>query len=285
MCLHTNKPSFGQAIAMLAMFLAFQSLIATPIVLVSSALHRALTVDTTLVALANSLAMVPTVWLGSLICKQPWRQLIAFGPRPWRLVPTVALMCLGGFVLCSEVENMTRMILPMPKVVAEFFSDLFDVTQNPLSAAFALVMVAPFTEEPICRRWVLGSLLPSWKPWKAIAVSGVVFGLMHMNPWQFFYASVLGFILGWVYWRTRSVWLCVFLHALNNGISWLLSYCQPEIPGFTGSYGDAARFQPWWLDTTGALVFVLGAWLLQKQTPVPPRVVAVPPLPPIIPQP
>lgn len=268
---------------MLAMFLSFQSLIALPIVLGSLALHGSMDVDTTLLAVANSLAMVPTVWLGSVICKQPWRRLIGFGPKSWRLLPAVGLMGLGGFLMCSEVENMTRMLLPMPKFVADIFGKMFDVTQNPFGAALALVVVAPLTEETVCRRWVLGSLLPRWKPWKAIALSGVIFGLMHMNPWQFFYASVLGFILGWLYWRTRSLWLCVFVHAFYNGTSWVFAYCQPDIPGLTsGGYDGTPQFQPWWLDAAAVTVFAGGAWLFQKQTSAPPPLMEAPPLPPII---
>ena len=275
---------FGQAIAMLALFLAFQTAIVIPAMIVLSALRGGMTTDTTVLAVANGLAMVPTVWLGSLICRRPWRQLIAFGPMPWRLVPVALLMGLGGFVLCSEVENMTRMVLPMPRVMVEIFKRMFDVTGAPVGAAIALIVVAPCTEEPICRGWVLGSLLPKWRPWKAIVVSGLIFGLMHMNPWQFFYASVLGFVLGWLYWRTGSVWLCAFVHALNNGLSWFFSYFNPEIQGLTtGGYGDRPQFQAWWLDVAAAVVLVLGIWLLHKQTPAPPPIVPEPELPPIIP--
>lgn len=267
-----DKPHFGQAVAMLALFIAFQTIFAVPVVAILSAIRGTMTVDMTLVGIANAAAMIPTVWLGSIICKKPWRDLIRFGPIPWRLIGAVLLTGLGGFVLCSEVENVTRMVLPMPRAVAHVFRKMFAPDANPVGALLALVIVAPLTEELICRGWVLRSLLPRMAAWKAIALSGVIFGLMHMNPWQFFYASVLGLILGWIYYRTRSLWLVVFLHAFNNGTSWGLSYFQPEIPGLTtGLFESAAQFQPWWLDLTALMVFLAGVFLFKLQTPMPPQ--------------
>jgi hypothetical protein len=122
---NSARPAFGQAIAMLALFLGFQSALCVPLVVVSMAWHRSLTVDAGFLVVPNALAMVPTLWLGSIICKRPWRQLIVFGPMPWRLLPAVILMAAGGFILCSEVDNITRMILPMPALIAEVLGKVF----------------------------------------------------------------------------------------------------------------------------------------------------------------
>ena len=61
----------------------------------SSATHHPLRADTTLLAVANGLAMIVAVWLGAVICNLPWQQLMTFGPLRWRLVPAVILMGLG----------------------------------------------------------------------------------------------------------------------------------------------------------------------------------------------
>jgi uncharacterized protein len=279
---NTDQPTVGLAIALLAIFYTVQSVIVMPLVMGSLILNHAFAINTTLVAVGNSLALIPTLWLASLICQRPWRQLVTFGPMPWRAMPAVLLMGLGGYVLCSEVENLTRMILPMPRVVAEVFRSLFDVTRNPVGSFLALVIVAPLTEELVCRRWVLASMLRTWTPAKAILASALVFGLIHMNPWQFFYAVVLGLGFGWLYWRTRSLWLCVLLHAFNNGMSWILVYWRPEIRGLSGDHGPTAEFQPWWLDMAALGVLALGVWLCQKQTRVPRPEVTLLDAPPVI---
>ncbi|MCL4180413.1 MAG: CPBP family intramembrane metalloprotease [Verrucomicrobia bacterium] len=84
-------------------------------------------------------------------------------------------------------------------------------------------MIAPLTEGFVCRGRLMPALLDRWRPSRAIALTVLIFGLMHLNPWQCFYAFYLGAWLGWVYARTRSVWPCVAGHAVNSGLAWLTS--------------------------------------------------------------
>ena len=67
------------------------------------------------------------------------------------------------------------------------------------------------------RKTILKALLPYGEGF-AIITSAVLFGLMHQNIRQIFYATMAGVLLGYVYSRTRS-YLCVFLiHFCNNFI-------------------------------------------------------------------
>lgn len=53
-------------------------------------------------------------------------------------------------------------------------------------------------------------------------VSALIFGIVHGNPVQMFFASILGLVLGWVYYRTGSLLPCMLMHFINNGTSVLL---------------------------------------------------------------
>ena len=284
--------AFGQTLALLAVFLGLSSFAGMFVMGFASLARGGGQISMLALGVGNALAMAGTVALGTLICQRPWRQLLSFGPMPWRLVPAVLLVCAGAFLVCSEIENVTRMAIPMPHAVAEIFSRLFDVPSGPLGAFVTMALVAPLSEEPICRGWILRSLLASRPPARAIGWSALIFGLMHLNPWQFFYATALGLVFGWIYWRTRSVWLTILCHALNNGTSWLLSMtfdALPEIPGLTqGGYDDKPRFQPLWLDATGLAALALGLFIFWRQTPLAPGEppAAEPPLlPPLLPPP
>src|SRR4030095_9516109 len=89
------------------------------------------------------------------------------------------------------------------------------------------VLVAPIYEELIFRGWILGRLARARSATLGIAVSSLLFGLLHLRNifWiempvlvrSMLYAGVvLGPILGWVTLRCRSVWPAVILHYLNN---------------------------------------------------------------------
>lgn len=86
------------------------------------------------------------------------------------------------------------------------------------------VILAPIVEELIFRGLTLrlgerAFRRPIW----FILIQALVFGAMHMIPLQVIYASLLGVVLGMVYLRYRSLYVCMFLHLVFNGSSFLIS--------------------------------------------------------------
>ena len=54
-----------------------------------------------------------------------------------------------------------------------------------------------------------------------------------MNPAQVVFASLAGMLLGWLYWRTRSLIPCMVVHVLNNSFSVWSSLAYPEANSLT----------------------------------------------------
>jgi membrane protease YdiL (CAAX protease family) len=134
------------------------------------------------------------------------------------------------------------MWIPMPEVVKQMFEAAFkDDTPTFLSA----VMAAPLAEEWLCRGVILKGLLTHYSPRKAIIWSAVLFGVLHMNPWQAIPAFCLGLAIGWVYWLTRSLWPCIFMHAVNNGLAFLLLLLFPNAPSDATIIDIAGNYYAW----------------------------------------
>jgi membrane protease YdiL (CAAX protease family) len=120
------------------------------------------------------------------------------------------------------------MWIPMPQFIEEFFFSHFTVSINTFLLA---VIAAPLAEEWLCRGIILKGLLTNRvSPYKAIFWSALLFAIMHLNPWQAIPAFCIGFVMGWVYWRTRSLWLCIFMHAVNNGLAFTTILIFPDAP-------------------------------------------------------
>src|SRR5690606_2391171 len=102
--------------------------------------------------------------------------------------------------------------------------DAFELMMNYKIAGFITVCImAPIFEEILFRGILLRGLLQNkTNPVLAIVLSSILFGLAHMNPWQFLGAGLLGALFGFVYYRTKSLWMCIFLHSLNNSFSYFL---------------------------------------------------------------
>ena len=81
------------------------------------------------------------------------------------------------------------------------------------------VVMAPLFEEIVFRGFLFRGFANSWGwKWGALA-SGVVFALAHLQLDIFVPLAVLGVALAWVYRRTGSLWTCIVMHALFNGIA------------------------------------------------------------------
>ena len=129
----------------------------------------------------------------------------------WVLIALVAAFS-GAFAgdLLVEISNMPNFIE--------------DTMMEQLSYSFwgilTVAIVGPIAEELVFREGVCGYLARNGaKPWKAIWVSAVLFGIIHMNPAQVVVAMIIGFILGVIYIKTGNVVLTSIIHILNNSIA------------------------------------------------------------------
>lgn len=167
---------------------------------------------------------------------------------------------LGASILISEVDNFMRMIIPNWDLMGSGVSEMFDnspMWQNLLGA----VVIAPITEEFLVRGLWLRGYTRHYKPWVALVLSSVVFGVLHMNLPQFIGATMAGLLLGWAYLKTNSILLPMLIHAVHNSISVFGDYL-PLIPGFS-AYSDSG-FQPLWFDALGIALFCGGFYILNR---------------------
>ena len=59
-------------------------------------------------------------------------------------------------------------------------------------------------------------------------IIGVVFGLFHMNIQQFGYAVFGGFVLGFLFVKTKNIWIGVILHVANNAWNTICDYADQK---------------------------------------------------------
>lgn len=91
------------------------------------------------------------------------------------------------------------------------------------AAAFLVTVVAPVAEEFFFRGYIFGALR-NWKGmWIGALLTGLLFGAIHAgsapDPLYLPLLAVFGFVLCLLYARTRSLYPCIALHAINNSIA------------------------------------------------------------------
>jgi uncharacterized protein len=89
------------------------------------------------------------------------------------------------------------------------------VSNQGLAILFGCI-AAPFLEEMLFRGIILRSFLLQYSRTASILGSATLFGIAHLNIYQFVTAFIVGIVAGWLYERTRSLWPCILLHASYN---------------------------------------------------------------------
>lgn len=94
--------------------------------------------------------------------------------------------------------------------------------------AVPLVLFAPFFEELLFRATIYRNNEPMGQLFAAV-VSGTAFGLWHINTGQIFNASMIGVLLCLIFTKTGSIASTMFIHFLNNFISFLRDFSHAHI--------------------------------------------------------
>ena len=158
-----------------------------------------------------------------------------FGPfKAWQIVLITVLLSFGTMISADLPNYLNYRItegIPFLKKMYDIVSALLEqMTGGPLWSSFLLAAIfAPVFEEWMCRGMVLRGLLTKMKPAWAIVISALFFALIHLNPWQALNAFIIGLVMGYVYYKSGSLWLTMLIHFVNNATSVILAQI-PSIP-------------------------------------------------------
>lgn len=221
-------PTIAQSWGVLGWFLLLTLLLGVPLyLLLEKGVHAEKQVSTALLTI-----VVEGVLFLVVQCKAR-RTTLAFRltghELPW-LYAVLPLLVVAQGILLLPLD-----LLHLPNWAENGFQNL---VKDPRLALFTMCIVAPIFEEVVFRGLVLRGMLRNYHPWVAIAQSALIFGLIHMNPAQTVSAFFSGLLLGWLYYRTRSLRLCMTLHALLN----LLAFVSLTTPWMQSQGSSQALF-------------------------------------------
>lgn len=187
----------------------------------------------TLMGTVMMLAMLPVViymWNMGYISKdkQTWSAVSG------RYIFLSLLIYVATLVL---IDFMATQLDWLPNLMESEFEGL----QASIIGILCIAVVGPVFEELFFRGAITRQLLSAYSPGKAIFISALVFGVIHLNPIQVFTAFFLGLLLGWMYYKTASLVPCILLHVLNNSLSVYLSLTYPDVEKTTDLVSDFAQ--------------------------------------------
>lgn len=205
---------------------------------------------------AVQLGFLGTALLGGYLSRTPLRKRLGLGAR--RPGAVDSLLAVLGTLFVAQVA---ALVIPLFWGGPSQHMAAMREECTSQSGVWAFVIVASFSllpgicEELLCRGYLQRRLLNRWSPAVAIGVSSVLFGALHLDPQHMVVATIIGLWLGYVAWRTDSIWLSMICHVANNA-TWLtiMNLTQDDSPT-GGSYGLTDPVSIAFISITGLAFF------------------------------
>ena len=125
----------------------------------------------------------------------------------------IALLILGYRIFFDGNLSYLLDLIPDPEI-SKYFNELFNL--DPIYMTFVVIIIGPLQEEFINRGIILNGLLKKYSNKAALIISALIFAIMHLNFQQGINAFILGLFFGYIYIKTKSIYLTIFAHFCNN---------------------------------------------------------------------
>ena len=179
-----------------------------------------------------------TPWLGAILAPIQFMMIIPplivmrrYG-SPWVLLGLnrfnglmlISVMFMLGISFCSMM--IWGLILhPFGIQAQEPVVPLFGDGVNGFISVFVVAAImAPIVEEIVFRGFLFGGLAKRYHPAIAVAVSGAIFGGIHLQLFAFPILFLLGVLLALLYKFTGSLWAPILMHFCINAIAVMAQY-------------------------------------------------------------
>lgn len=116
-------------------------------------------------------------------------------------------------------------IMTFFSLISQFFFEneignfVTNIVESPYIVLLLLIAVLPAITEEITIRGIVLSGYEDKNIYLSCIITGLLFGIVHLDPQQFLYATVLGVILALVVRITNSIFASILMHFLINGTS------------------------------------------------------------------
>lgn len=194
---------------------------------------------------AIGLFLVPPIIYALILSKDSIHQLgLKRISTPINYLLLVMLMLISTPFMSWLIELNANMVLPDFLNNLELWMKQSEANAAELTKAFLtfdglgslfyvllIVAVVPAIGEELLFRGVLQKIVIQWtkNAHLGIWITAILFSAMHMQFYGFFPRLLLGLIFGYLFLWSKSLWLPILGHFINNGSVVILSYLYPEM--------------------------------------------------------
>lgn len=168
--------------------------------------------DSAYMLLAQLVSFLPPMAAYFYYTKKDVKKTLRLNPLGWKNALIIFSFGVSIQPLISLLSYLTSLFFPNPVE-----QSIAGIQQSGLVISMLSVAILPAILEEAFSRGILLSGYHFLGKWKAAFISALLFGLLHMNPQQFLYAFVIGFIFCFLVERTDSLYASILPHMVING--------------------------------------------------------------------
>ncbi|MBQ4275206.1 MAG: CPBP family intramembrane metalloprotease [Lachnospiraceae bacterium] len=227
-------PGVGDIVFMFAIMFLISNFAGSYFILKSGVLGLAIT--------QGSILLVPILY--SWYMKVDFKNVYSIKmPRINEVIGALVLM-IGSYIFNTVLVTWLMDLLPSLAANNDSIEELIG-TGGFIPSLFIIGIMPAFAEEAAFRGFLYGTLKNKKIPIAAtMVITAVVFAAYHMNLLQFIYVTIMGLIMSYMIFNSKSIFVTCIFHAVNNSMSVVFSYypkVAEKIPFITDDGSDPKR--------------------------------------------
>jgi membrane protease YdiL (CAAX protease family) len=182
-------------------------------------------------------------------------------PAPVSALAGGVLAGAGLVSVAPQLEAWLARIFPPPPGYMEGLNEILRATDigSFVMALLALGVAPAFLEEAMFRGVLLGALLRRCRCSVSVLLTGLLFGLFHLDPHRWPVLALTGVLISWTAAVGGSLWPAIAMHLTNNTLAIILVNCRAvEGQAWVDEVGDVPLT---WL-SAGMVLIAAGSLLV-----------------------
>ncbi|MFP4458996.1 MAG: ABC transporter permease subunit/CPBP intramembrane protease [Candidatus Zixiibacteriota bacterium] len=188
-----------------------------------------------------------------------------FTPSFAQIIITI-LTAVAGFIFIQQLSIYLGYFIDVPIEYARAMERLFEdlATVGPVLGLLVLALLPAVCEEIMFRGFILRGATRTFGITAGVIITGVLFGLFHLDPYRLFGTVMLGIFIGAITIR-GGIFIAMLAHFVNNTSAYLWAsnnrVQQIIPPGPNGEF-------PLWIFISAIVFFAAGLYALLKLKPI-----------------
>ncbi|MBC8384175.1 MAG: CPBP family intramembrane metalloprotease [Candidatus Cloacimonetes bacterium] len=174
----------------------------------------------------------------------------------------VLLMAIPVYLIATFFMQLVNFIYPIPETYLQNLEKLISIPDISIWMSLFIIAVLPGICEEILFRGYFMNVFKKHGFRNSIIITGILFGILHLDPFRMLPVTILGFWMGYLLLSTNSVFVPIFAHIINNSIALLLGKYGHQIPFLKNMIAED-RF-PFWILIPAVIIFVVLLLLFRR---------------------